>query len=313
MEHIVLYANNCGACSKVARMVREISVPGLMARALDDSRVLELLSDAGLQVPSRPALLIIGGADAQVVTGWAMRMRLARVVGWRRSVAIVRLLAAEWRARLARSLAPGSPSRRGVIGSLVAGVVGGILASDAMTVPRGRGPGDLAMMIADPEEVTSLPGTASAQQAVRTWGPVEREVLKVTGGGQPVLVMTHPQGTLTFVDNSAGALRSSHPVALSIGLSRTGASETTMRYYSVHGVPLADVAEVNGRITVTSARRSAGVTEPEVTIPLAKLACFVACLESQVDGSCADNCVNCGHHPPWLAAWPALPVLARKG
>src|SRR5450759_3479924 len=106
MRYIVLYANNCDACSKVSRMVREISIAGMEARAFEDPHVLKLLSDAGLQAPSRPSLLIIGSADLQMVSGLAMRRRLAGVIGWRRSGTIARLLATEWRARLARSASP---------------------------------------------------------------------------------------------------------------------------------------------------------------------------------------------------------------
>src|SRR5258708_6864065 len=137
MEYIILYAHDCSACSKVARMVQESSIPGLTARALQDPRIRHLLSEAGLQAPRGPALLMVDDAGVQMVTGWTMRWRLARVAGWRRSRAIVRLLAAEWRARLARSAAPHSPSRRGVIGTLVAGVAAWVLASDAIEAPRG--------------------------------------------------------------------------------------------------------------------------------------------------------------------------------
>lgn len=291
MKYIILYAHDCGACSKVARVVQESSIPGLTARALEDSHVGDLLSKAGLQAPGRPALLILGDAEISLVTGWAMRRRLARAVGWRRSGAIVRLLTAEWRARLARSAAPHSLSRRGVIGTLAAGVIGWILPSDAMQAPRG--PKAARLRMADPDDVTKLLRTASAQQAIRTWGPAQAEVFEVTGS-QPVLVLTHSRGILTFVDNSAGALRDIRPVALSIAPSLAEASGATMRYYSIDGVPLADIA-ANGRVTLSSAQSRTSITEPDIRIPTAQLTCFVACLGSAVDGNCANNCVGCAH------------------
>src|SRR5579863_832850 len=224
-KYIILYAHRCNACSKVARMVQESSIPGLTARALDDSHVRDLLSKADLQVPGRPALLILGDAETALVTGWAMRRRLARVAGWRRSRAILRLLAAEWRARLARSLEPDSPSRRGVIGTLVAGVAGWVLAADAIPSRRPQGKDHLAMKIADPDDAAKLLRTTSAQQAIRAWGPAQGVVYEVTDGSQPVLMLTHPQGMLTFIDHSTGALRHSAPVALSLALAPACALE----------------------------------------------------------------------------------------
>lgn len=49
MKYIVLFQHSCDACSKVARMVRDISMAGLEARALEDPEVSGLLSSAGLQ------------------------------------------------------------------------------------------------------------------------------------------------------------------------------------------------------------------------------------------------------------------------
>ena len=141
MRYIVLYADRCSACSKAARVVRSAAVAGLEARAFEDPQVSELLGQAGLQIPDRPSLLIIDTEDIQIISGWAMRRRLASVVGWRRSGTIVRLLAAEWRARLATSDKWRAPSRRGVIGGAIAGIAGWALTSGparASPMPRRR-------------------------------------------------------------------------------------------------------------------------------------------------------------------------------
>jgi hypothetical protein len=277
-------------------MVREISIAGMEARAFEDPHVLKLLSDAGLQAPSRPSLLIIGSADLQMVSGLAMRRRLAGVIGWRRSGTIARLLATEWRARLARSAGSHAPSRRGVIGGAIAGMTGWALTSGAAAASPRPGAGEPAIKVADPDDVTRLLATASAQQAIRNWGPVEREALEVTHNSQPVLVLTHPaNGMFTFVDHSPRALRGGNPMALSIGPSPSDAP--AMRYYSADGVPLADMAVSNGHVTVTAVRDGTSEIEPDVKIPTGQIACFIACLQGPENASCVMNCYNCAHHP----------------
>src|ERR1039457_535975 len=97
MRNIVLYAGSCPACSRVARLVTDASIAGLEARPFDDPQVSASLADAGLETPDRPALVVIGDTEALLLTGWAMRRRLAALVGWRRSGTIVRLRGAGWR------------------------------------------------------------------------------------------------------------------------------------------------------------------------------------------------------------------------
>jgi hypothetical protein len=298
MKHIVLFQHSCAACSKVARMVRDLSITGLEARALGDPEVLQLLGTAGLQRPDRPSLLVVNGDDVQLISGWAMRKRLAGVVGWGRSGTIVRLLAAEWRARLARSAESHVLSRRGVIGGALAGVAGWALipGSTAGAAPE-PSESKTDLTLADPADVEKASAAASVQQAIRTWGPVEGDVYTVTRGGQPTLVLTHPRrGIFTFVDNSPAALRGGTPAALSMGKASTAAPAA--RFYTTGGTPLADVAVSGDHVTASAVSGNTIVldsfnAEAEPDVSKAEIAIFIACIGENASATCWMNCITC--------------------
>lgn len=296
MRYIVLFQGSCAACSKVAGLVRDISITNLEARALEDPQVTALLSTTHRPAPDQPSLLVIKDDDVQMLSGWAMRRRLAGVVGWRRSGTIVRMLAAEWRARLARSAGSHGLSRRGVIGATLAGLGGwavtsGVAAASsqpAVGTPR-------AARIADPAEVQRAMASAPVRTAIRTWGPVQGEVLDLAGTeGMPVLAMSHSQhGILTIVDNSPGALQGGNPVALSIGQAPT--TEQGLRIYSVTGAPIANLAASGGRVQATAA--SPAAAEIPGFNPTLFVFCFVGCVnEKNLSVTCLQNCTACGEN-----------------
>jgi hypothetical protein len=298
MRHIILYAASCPACSEVAQQVRNASITDLEARPFEDPQVTESLATAGLVTPDRPSLVVISDTDVRVLSGWAMRRRLARLVGWRRSRTIFRLLAAEWRARLAAPAVSYTPSRRGLIGTAFAGIAGWVLTSGspAAASPAPSG-GEPAVKPADPADVGELMKTASAQRAIRTWGPAAREVLEVSDGAQPVLVLTHPaHDIVTFVDNLPGALASGNPVAVSMGKAPTTAS--ALRYYTVGGVPLADVAASDGRVTASPVQpspiqKSAAESEDIPDVKAWQIACFASCIGRKSGAPCILTCEGC--------------------
>jgi hypothetical protein len=296
MRYIVLFQHSCNACSQVGRMVRDLSVTGLEARPLEDPEVAGLLSHAGLQTPDRPSLLVADGNGVEVLNGWAMRRRLAGVIGWRRSAAIAALLGAEWRARLARSADSHGPSRRGVIGGALAGAAGWALMSGTAFASARPGESKPELTAADPAEVKAALATVPGQRAMRAWGAVEQQAYKVRSGGRVTLMLTHPRDRiLTFINISPGALRGGHPAAVSLGeaLAMGGA----IRYYSVGGTPLADLMVSAGRVQASPVPGDAVVpgrtAEAEPPITPKQLACFVACIGRRAGAGCVQNCINC--------------------
>jgi hypothetical protein len=291
MRYIVLYAANCRACSEVARMVGDASIPGLEARGFEDPEVAESLRNAGLRTPDRPSLMVISDTGVQVLGGLAMRRRLAGVVGWRRSGTIVRLLAAEWQARLMKSAASRLPSRRGVLGGILAGAAGWALTSGVADASPAPAEGTPAMKPAGAADAARVLNTATAQRAVRAWGPAEPQVLEITGGSQPVLVLVHPERDIhTFIDNSPSAVSSNEPVAISLGMSP--AAEQTLRYYTVDGAPLADLKVSGGRAVATLVRPAPGEESPAIP---EKILCWFVCINSKptTNFACLYNCENC--------------------
>ncbi len=290
MRYVVLYAASCPACSEVARLVRNASVTDLEARPFEDPQVTESLRKAGLATPDRPSLVVISDTDVQVLSGWAMRSRLAGLVGWRRSRTIVRLLAAEWRARLAKPAASYVPSRRGVIGGVLAGLAGWAMSSgvaNASATPPESAP---AMKPADPAAAARVLETATAQRAVRAWGPAGPEVLEISGGSQPVFVLTHPgRDIYTFIDNSPGALSGNEPVAISMGATPT--AEHALRYYTVDGAALADLKVSDGQAIVTPVQPGPGEAVPDIAAW--QFACWIGCIGRRSNYTCLNACENC--------------------
>jgi hypothetical protein len=300
MRYIVLYAGGCAACSKVARLVTDASVSGLEARSFDDPEVVGQLADAGLAVPDRPSLMVIDDHGVQVLGGWPMRRRLASVVGWRRSGTIVRLLAGEWRARLTKSASTQALSRRRVVTGILAG------AASAVGWALASGPAAASPAVADTTDATASDAakvlkTATAQQAIRTWGPAAPQLLQ-SGGADPVLILHHPDRDIyTFIDNSPGALSGNQPAGVSVGM--TASAEPVMRYYTLSGGPLADLAVSNGKATVTPVQVQGGTnahaaalsTQVEPMGVKEAAACFSVCLTGKVkpEDLCWNNCYSC--------------------
>lgn len=306
MKYIVLFQHSCDACSKVGKLVTSMSIDGLEARPLTDPSVVELLRSAGLQIPDRPSLLVVGDGDqVQVLTGWAMRQRLAAVVGWRRSGRIVQLLAAEWQARLARSARSGGPGRRTVIGGGLAGIAAWFMTGGIANASSGSGPHEPGVRLLGPTEAKQALATSAVREAVRTWGPADTNVYEITRNGESLLAVLHPRQTIiTLVDNSRVA-RSGHPAAVSIGAA-TGAA---LRYYTISGTALGDLTS-KGKVVAaprTATARSDGEERPDIP---EWMACWIECMNRHIIGgvsTCAYNCSSCYI---WLAlggSWKSAP------
>jgi hypothetical protein len=291
MRYTVLYAASCPSCSAVARLVTDASITDLDARSLEDPQVAESLRSAGIATPDRPSLLVSGEEGIRMLSGWEMRRCLADVVGWRRSRTIARLLAAEWRARLQKAAAPRIPSRRGVIGGALAGLAG-VAMSSGVAAAATATPDAPAMRPADPADAARVLKTATARQAVRTWGPAEGEVMEITGS-QPVFVLTHAKREIyTFIDNSPGALRGGNPAAVSLGAAPT--AQHALRYYTASGLALADVTASGGRVTATPVE--VPPARPGEAVPDLKswqIACFAGCIGRRSGAQCILTCEGC--------------------
>lgn len=183
MSSILIFDGDCAACDRVAREL--IGVPGIELVAASSLKGANLMSLA----PSVAApCLIEANEDGGVVKarqGWAMRVAIARKVGWRHIGRWYPLLKSEVRARQERG---SLISRRATIAGLGLGVVAtimGIPKPAAAAVPA-------ADVVLDPDEQTRLFSSKSPllQQALRTWGPAT-QARRITGGDVVVVAFVH--------------------------------------------------------------------------------------------------------------------------
>ena len=98
----LLFDAHCVHCTNVARKVRELGIQDLEVVSLRDAEVRRVFQQAGQAVPDGPTLIDTDGDRLVAWTGLAMRIRLARLIGYRRAADMLRLLAAEGKARAGR-------------------------------------------------------------------------------------------------------------------------------------------------------------------------------------------------------------------
>jgi hypothetical protein len=251
--------------------------------------------------------VVASGAEVQLLTGWAMRRHLAALVGWRRSGSIARLLAAEWRARLTRPVGLHAPSRRGVIGAAAAGILGWAMSSGVASAATRSAESTPALKAASPADAARVLETATAQRAIRAWGPAEQQVLETTGGGRQVLVLRHPDRDIyTVIDNSPDA-HGGEPAAISVGAAPTAGD--ALRYYTVNGGALADLAMSDGRATITPVQLAPGEVEPDLT--KIQFSCWLGCVgASTTSPSCITSCESCAIGPNGLGKAIACALCA---
>lgn len=253
MKHILLFQGGCAACSQLAQKVTDLSIPGLEALPIESPEVTRLLVGAGVEMPHRPALLLIDGDRVDIRAGWGMRWRLARLIGFRRPTTLISLYLAERRAGRTRGLSTG----------------------DATSPMNPAKQADVQWALA----------TAPVQAAVRTWGLVQPEAYEIGSGINRALVLMHGNGeAVTFVDSSANT--SAKLMALSMGI--VPAEGRGLRF-SVNGTPLADATETDGKIqvaTITDPEVAPDITKQE-------LACILLCFHGSDTSSCAQNCIGC--------------------
>jgi hypothetical protein len=285
MRNILLFQGNCAACSKVARMVNDISLPDLETRSIDSPEVAEILAVAGFQTsPDRPSLLVVDGDKVEIRAGWAMRQRLARLIGGRRAATLVRLYLAEWEARVSRTLDPARTSRRRIIGGGLAGIGGLILLPGTASAEEKSAKAAPAMRLANEADVERALALAPVRTAVKTWGPVQSRVYQIGSDGGRILVLAHGKGDIvTFVKNfSAG---STTPTTLSMGIAPT--KNAALRLYEVNGTALVDVTQIGTEVKVSAVR------EPGAKPDATPTECFVACIIAFSGEGCVANCLGC--------------------
>jgi predicted DCC family thiol-disulfide oxidoreductase YuxK len=206
MRHLLLFQGSCAACSKVARAVESLSVSGLEALSVESAEAIQLLARAGVETLERPSLLIVDDDQVEVKEGWAMRRRLAWLIGTRRGTALVRLSIAEWRAAASRKLMPSIAGRRRFLGGAAATIAGSIVVPGKAFASAEDAPAEGSLAVPSAASVQRALVSQPMRTAVSTRGPISDDVHEVTRGAERVLAFRHSRNNVvTFVDISRGA------------------------------------------------------------------------------------------------------------
>lgn len=293
MERILLFDGNCRSCSSVARLVESLGVSDLTVRPISDPKIVTQLRTAGLAQPTKPALVRRNNdGGIELLTGLRMRFELAKVLGFRRSRQIMRLAAAETRARMT------SLSRRNVLlatgGAVGAAVVGG--GGSAAAAPGGNS----GVAAAQPQLIQKMLADFTVREAVQSFGPIDStNAIVIDGPDEPILALAHSKtDTITFVGLAAGL----PPAVISM---RALTSEHGFEYLSPGGHVMARVRKADGRVVVEPGT-SAAPGGPAVAVDYY---CVVTCLGANIGATCFDQCVSCVFGGP-LVKLVACPFCA---
>ncbi|WP_460499323.1 hypothetical protein [Glycomyces tarimensis] len=269
----------------MAKKLNALAVPGIDVKSLHDTEIQRLLADTGHTMPAKPAIVEIDGGHVTVRTGLAMRLRLARRIGWRNAGALIGLAAAEGKARTERAQEQRSVSRRWLIGGAAASA-GAVLFGTA--TPANAGPGETGTLRKlTPAEAGRLQASETSRQALRVWGGSPDEAAyAVTGSiGETMALLKHDDPTtFTCVDMADPS------VAVTL---RIDAEHEVLRYYTVGGTPLAEVAVQDGRSEVRELSPSFAPASAEELTPMFSVSCFIDCVGGGADYDCAMACGSC--------------------
>lgn len=268
-ELIMIVDGSCASCNKLGRELTTID--GVRAIPSDSREALEL----GVASMAPCLVEIRDGSPARIRKGWAMRLRLARHLGWRRASHWFVLLRAELSANDARA---GGPTRRTLLlGSLLgvaAGALGAQTASAASTSPSVRTLSSTELSA----ELASLPPAAASARKTAKHG-------YVLGSGQ--------YETLALVDEAGSAtLVPRHFSDQTLVLSGEGSK---LLYSRIDGTPLVSLSAlvVAGKKTVAatpSSQSTAGTVTPDDIGTFS--ICFAGCLGREVDFDCIFACAT---------------------
>ncbi len=259
-ELILVVDAACVPCSTLGREVQQI--PGI--------RMIDLDSAESLTLGTRELAPCLVEADpsgtTRIRTGWSMRLRLARHLGWRRAHRWVALLLAESRARQERV----DGTRRSL---LLGGLLGG-LAVPVGIPPAAAATGRSRRALTSAELAKSIAAvntrTRRAAAATRGYrisdGSVDAHALVLPDGGVLMIPLSLPEQAFVVDGASAGLAYSTLEGVRFAQITRSG------RHLAVRGTANATVAEA----TPMSVSRFSK--------------CFVNCLGSEVEFDCIVDC-----------------------
>jgi hypothetical protein len=286
MSFFLLFDTQCPSCTRVAKQLDRLGVRDLEVRSLHDPELAEHFASAGLPAPAGPALVRVEAGSIKVWTGFGMRMRLARLLGFRRATAIVGLVLAEAKARKDRH--DGSTTqvtRRRLLGGTAAAGLGALVFGVAR--PAAAGESGAVVTPLDAQARRRVLANPAVVTGRNVWGEVdEAGISTVTAEGETVVVLLH-QGSraITVVGTEDGAF------ALTMV---PDPGTRSLRYYLPSGSPIAEQT-VQGS-TVDTHVLTESPHQPPVEPEGVKefTTCMVGCLNAaDISAECLGSCLSC--------------------
>lgn len=93
MKRYLLFDSNCSTCSKIARAIVQEVNGQFTIRSFYESDIQDLLNQANPDWPWKPTLLEISDNKVRTYTGFGMGLRLILVLGFRKAIRLMNLIA----------------------------------------------------------------------------------------------------------------------------------------------------------------------------------------------------------------------------
>lgn len=301
MKYALLYDTNCPACTRVAKRLRELNVRDLQVKSLADPDVVAKFGNAGRLVPTRPALIRVDGESLRVWTGFGMRLKLARLLGFGRAGEILELASLEAEARASRRT---GMSRRKLLGRTAIGI--GAVVFGSGTVPANADkPARSSAPLGDDAKQRVLSSPA-IQESVRVWGELDDSSFTGTesAGVATALVRHRDTNAFTIVDAHGGNL----------GMTFVFTEEHTIRYYLPSGHPLGEQVVDSGELRMRELTTPApNAVEPTPQGKEAFIRCWLRCMGFEGIAECFEDCIGCVESPSWPGCTSCALCVGPRG
>lgn len=289
MTKTLLYDGGCSACSGLAKDLKALTGGRLELRDLSDPQTRALLDAARPGWRHQPMLLKTTHGRPRVLSGLPMTASMARSLGIRRSLSVLRRLSTEYARPTVTESTEGGLSRRTVLWNSTVGVLG-LLTGSLWLDPAIASAAPAVTRSVSAREVQRLEGVPAVRQAISAYGtpdwstalyvPASRAAIPACGGTSAVYVLPHADATYTGVA-ADGTTAISYRLRAQDGVAR-------IEWLTPDGAHFATF--MLGKDGVSTTLPATGAV-PNLSTKFYE--CFTNCAKLCYTQSCAFNCGEC--------------------
>jgi hypothetical protein len=285
VTRLLAYDGGCVSCSAIARDPQALVGSDLELGSLSDPEIKSVLDATRPGWRHQPMLIETSrSGQVRVRAGLSMTLSMARLLGLRRSVGVIRRLSTQYAGPTADGADSLVVSRRVALRGGALGVLG-LLTGYRLLSPASASAAPVTRS-ASVTEVQLLQSNAAIRNASAIYGAPDWSAV-VYSSASPACSDASPAYVLTHADGTFTAVTADLTDALSYRVG--GQSGTTgVEWLTAQGAPFAlSTFGADGAMTSTPA--------PSVTpdVSEAFYNCFTSCLLLCVTSTCAFNCGSC--------------------